>query len=161
MQIDTTFALILTGLVLFLLEIITPGGILAAIGVVLLSVASFLVMVDAGLLAGFLMFVATLLLAISLFFIEIRLLERNPWIRFVRTDGRVEGSVREDATRADLVGKQGRTITTLAPLGKVEIDGALHEASSTGDLLRAETPVEVIRIEAYRLIVKPVEPGPA
>ena len=152
---DTTLFLILLALVLFFLEIFAPGGILAGIGIVLLTVASLLITLDYGLLAGFLMFVGTGLIAVTLFFVEVKLFEKSPLLRFLSVKERQESHTRNEPGRESLVGETGRTVTPLSPLGKVEIGGTLHEASTEGEPLAAETPVEVARVTAFYLIVQP------
>lgn len=156
---DPIVFLCLLALVFFFVEIFTPGGIAAGIGTLLLVIASFTVMVQYGLYPGFFMLTLTAGLAVAMFFLEIRILERSPFLTFLQNKGVVEGGSRgEEPGRETLVGQRGQTITTLSPLGKVEIDGALHEAASMGAMLAAGTPIQVTKVEAFRLVVKPAPP---
>ena len=51
-------------------------------------------------------------------------------------------------------GARGTAITPLRPSGKVEIDGAVHEASAVGGLIDAGEAVVVVRAGPYALEVE-------
>ena len=54
-------------------------------------------------------------------------------------------------------GMQGVAISRLAPMGKVNINGALYEAKSTDVYIDARSTVEVVGFENFNVIVKKVE----
>ena len=55
-----------------------------------------------------------------------------------------------------LVGKRGRTASPLRPGGKAEIDGEYLDVFSDGGFIDPGTPVEVVRREGNRVIVREV-----
>lgn len=55
-----------------------------------------------------------------------------------------------------LVGKQGRAASPLRPSGKAEIDGEYVDVFSVGGFIDAGTPIEVIRREGSRVIVREI-----
>ncbi|MGM0413584.1 MAG: NfeD family protein [Bacillota bacterium] len=55
----------------------------------------------------------------------------------------------------DLVGKTGRTVSTLRPAGIADFDGERIDVVSEGGYIEAETTVTVIKVEGRRVIVKP------
>lgn len=55
----------------------------------------------------------------------------------------------------DLVGKTGRTVSTLRPAGIADFDGERIDVVSEGGYIEAETTVIVIKVEGRRVIVKP------
>lgn len=54
----------------------------------------------------------------------------------------------------DLVGRQGHAVTPLRPGGKVEIDGRVIDVISEGEFVAAGEPVEVLRIDGMRTLVR-------
>ena len=51
-------------------------------------------------------------------------------------------------------GDEGLTLSRLAPIGKARINGITVEAKSMDELIDENTPVEVIRVDGYNVIVK-------
>ncbi|MGE9294202.1 MAG: NfeD family protein, partial [Puniceicoccales bacterium] len=90
-------------------------------------------------------------IAVLMFFIEIKILKAGG--RHLSLSSKIESrSVeRSDAT---LVGKQGIALTKLTPGGKVRIVDKAYEASSQSGLLHKGAPIEVVRVEDFRIIVK-------
>ncbi|WP_085536702.1 NfeD family protein [Massilibacteroides vaginae] len=52
------------------------------------------------------------------------------------------------------VGDEGVTLSRLAPIGRALIKGITVEAKSTGDFIDEETPVKVIRVDGYNVLVE-------
>ncbi|MBA3314096.1 MAG: hypothetical protein H0T47_12525 [Planctomycetaceae bacterium] len=61
----------------------------------------------------------------------------------------------EDGETA-VVGKQGRAASSLRPAGKAEIDGEYLDVFSDGVYIEAGTPVEIVRREGNRVIVREI-----
>ena len=51
-------------------------------------------------------------------------------------------------------GDEGLTLSRLAPIGKARINGITVEAKSVDELIDENTPVEVIRVDGYNVVVK-------
>lgn len=51
-------------------------------------------------------------------------------------------------------GDKGLTLSRLAPIGKARINGIVVEAKSIDELIDENTPVEVIRVDGYNVIVR-------
>jgi len=147
------FYLLLIALVLFFLEIFTPGGILAAIGGILIIAASVMAFGQFGIMASILIIFGGGIAGILLFFVEIKLLAKSPFGRIIRHDSRQTEKAKPVGSM-DLIGKQGSTLTTLAPSGRVSIDGKTFDATSLGSLIKKGSSIEVVRTETYNLIVK-------
>ncbi len=65
-----------------------------------------------------------------------------------------EGFIAVDMKLADLIGRRGITLTFMRPVGKIEIDGEVYDATSeTGMIDQGETVV-VVRFENTQLIVE-------
>jgi len=52
-----------------------------------------------------------------------------------------------------LVGRDGITQTTLAPTGKVRVDGKTYVAQTEDGFLEKGHAIKVVRIETFKLIV--------
>ena len=50
-------------------------------------------------------------------------------------------------------GDEGLTLSRLAPAGKASIGGFTVEARSTGEFIDEETPVKVVRVDGYNVLV--------
>ncbi|AEJ18530.1 NfeD family protein [Gracilinema caldarium] len=56
----------------------------------------------------------------------------------------------------DLLGKQGKTISTLRPSGKAEFNGKTYTVEADGVFIEPNKPVEVIRVRGNRIIVRSI-----
>ena len=54
------------------------------------------------------------------------------------------------------IGALGETVTPLRPSGKVHIGENMFDAMSQGDFIEKNTPVEVLKIEGSKVIVKAI-----
>ncbi|MCA9213100.1 MAG: NfeD family protein [Planctomycetales bacterium] len=57
-----------------------------------------------------------------------------------------------------LVGARGKTISAMLPSGAIRIDGRVLDAVSDGMVIEKDTPIEIVRVKANHLVVKPVDP---
>jgi membrane-bound ClpP family serine protease len=53
-----------------------------------------------------------------------------------------------------LLGQHGITATRLVPAGKARIGNELYDVVSDGDLIEKESPVEVVQVVGYKIVVK-------
>lgn len=60
------------------------------------------------------------------------------------------------APRSELLGRAGKALTELRPVGAAEIDGERVDVTTEGEWLAAGTAVTVIKAEAMRLVVRRV-----
>ena len=149
-------ALIVIALVLFFLEIFLPGGILAVVGVGCLLGASYLTYTGYGVVAGVAVLVGSGVVSLIFFFLELQLLKSTRFGKFLRSEGSIQGNSNAPAGDDSLVGKQGTALTTMAPSGRVRIDGRTYEAAAQGGYVAKGTSIEVVRVESFKLIIKPL-----
>jgi membrane-bound serine protease (ClpP class) len=143
-------ALIIVGIVLFLLEIkITSYGLLTVGGVVSLFLGSImLINSDSSLefvaISWSVIIPAVVLTALFFLFavgMGIRAQRRKP------VTG-VEG----------LVGERGTAIQDLAPRGQVRVHGEIWNATTSGEIVHSGEAVEIVNVKDLQLIVKPYSP---
>lgn len=60
------------------------------------------------------------------------------------------------AQPSELIGKRGQTTTQLRPAGIADIDGKRIDVVSVGELIERGTPIEVIRVDGNRVVVRAV-----
>jgi len=54
----------------------------------------------------------------------------------------------------DLVGQIGTAATRLVPAGKARIGNELYDVVSDGDLLEKDTPIEIVQVIGYKIVVR-------
>lgn len=143
--------LIILAFVLLFLEIFVPGGLLGFLAVCAILGAGYAAYIEYGLAVGAAVTLGAATLGVLMFFIEIKVLKASG--RHLSVESKVESRSVERA-QDDLVGKNGVALTSLAPGGKVRVDGKDYEASSLSGLMRKGAQIEVVRVEDFRIIVK-------
>lgn len=161
--------LVLAGVVLLALEIfVIPGfGIAGALGLLAILGGLVLSMVGAGNTAQLVMLVAArvvfaLLFAIGASLLLLRFMTRLPvGRRLILESGLPAGQGYASAPEGDarLLARQGRAWSVLRPAGIAEIDGRRVDVVSEGELIEAGEPIEVIRVDGNRVVVRRMSPA--
>lgn len=151
------------GLVLIGLEIfVIPGfGVAGALGILALGAGIVLTMLGRfptlnDLATALTVLAASMLIAAALAF---ALLRHLPWSRGLRgiflqeSTSKATGYISADA-RADLVGQMGRAVTALRPSGVGLFGEERLDVVSEGGWIEAGDPIEVVRSEGYRHVVR-------
>ena len=145
--------LIVLGILLFVIEfLLVPGVTVAGIGGLVLTVLGvYKAFNDFGSSVGIWVLIGTLML--SVFVIAMSLRART-WSRLMlRTD--VKGTVDHDITEDQIkAGDRGTTLTRLAPMGKIEVNGIVREAKSLEGYIDEHSDIEVVSVEGTRISVK-------
>lgn len=145
--------LIILGIFLFLVEfLLIPGVTVAGIGAVILIVSAiYLAFVNHGVTMGLVSIGATLVLSLVILAISLR---SRTWKK-VMLDTKIDGTSHDLPEEGSIaIGDKGKTITRLAPIGKVRVNDVVMEAKSISGYVDANTDVEVIKIAGTQLIVK-------
>jgi membrane-bound serine protease (ClpP class) len=154
----------LAGVALLLLEFfVIPGfGFAGILGIVALLAALVMSVVGSGATPEFLMFAAgrivlALLSALLASFLLLRFMPRTPFGRRLILQGDLgTGHASGSAPESDLrwLGKRGRTTSPLRPAGFADIEGERVDVVSEGALIEPGTPVEVVRVDGNRIVVR-------
>ncbi|MFI3330321.1 MAG: NfeD family protein [Rikenellaceae bacterium] len=144
--------LILGGLFIIAELILFPGVSLAGImAVASFTWASFIAFNDYGQVAGYLIITAAIIVAILAVTISLR---SKLWQK-LSLKSKIKGTSQQDLEqRKSLVGSKGKTISRLAPMGKVRVNGEIFEASSQAGYIDQDTEIEVVGAENFNIIVK-------
>ncbi len=145
--------LIIIGTLLFIAELVLlPGVTIAAVAAFCCFVTAITwAFVEQEFLTGIYVLVASLAiiaLLTALFF------RRRTWKNVaLHTD--IKEAVNSPASKIE-IGAHAKTLSRLAPMGTVEINGQIIEAKSIADFIDPHTTVVVTGIDNFSLIVKPL-----
>jgi len=148
--------LIVLGVLLFVIEfLLVPGLTIAGIGGLVLTVFGvYKAFNDFGPATGIWVLIGTLMLSV---FVIIMSLRTRTWSKLMLKTN-VDGTVDKDLTREQVkAGDRGKTLTRLAPMGKIIVNDLVREAKSTEGYIEEHTPVEVVSVEGTRISVRPLK----
>ena len=148
--------LILLGLLLFLAELVLlPGIPVAAVGAFCCLVGAVTwAFVGGGMVMGFIVLAVVVVMLVLL---TILFLRPRTWNRFALKTN-IESQVQPVEIEKQVeVGVQGITLTRLAPMGKVQIDGQIFEAKSLDSYIDPRQEVIVIGYDNATLVVRGAE----
>jgi len=148
-------SLILAGIVFLLLEIlVVPGAtVVGLLGVALVVAGNVISFNNYGTETGVITILLTLV--VSMVSIGIALRSRT-WKRAMHSSA-LEGRVNVIEADKVLKGDEGISITRLNPMGKALIKEDYYEVSSKDNLIPENTPIEVVKVEGNKIIVKSKE----
>jgi membrane-bound ClpP family serine protease len=159
------------GLLLFLIEVFFLGGFGFLGGIGLLFFISGLIAVSLpplqefswqidswGILMQEWIYRLSLFLSVFLVFFFLVIPIGSFFFRKTRSFQRLVLKEPEEVFKKELLdvddGEEGMTVSSLRPLGKVEVRGMSYEAETEGEFVSSHTKVEVVRKEGRKLIVR-------
>lgn len=146
--------LIAIGLVLISFEIIVPGGVLGILGGLALIAACVVAYDLYGMFGAGTTFIVSLLIVALTLYLEFTFLPKTKYGQKFFLNSAVEAHSTEVLGSADMEGKAGEALTTLAPTGKILVDGVQYEGFSRDGLIAAGEPVTVVGRDNFRILVK-------
>jgi membrane-bound serine protease (ClpP class) len=149
-------SLLIGGGLLVAAELFIPGGVLGAIGGVMLAIAlimafsseSFSTQAATWMTAGVVAFVILTAAAWMKYF------PMTPIGRGMTISKDLSDASGTDDTLLALAGKSGEAISDLRPAGFARIDGRRVDVVTQGGMIEEGTPIKVIEIEGNRVVVK-------
>lgn len=143
--------LVIVAILLVLLEIfLLPGITIAGIGGAIFAIGGVVYAYTVSPLTGHITFVATVVSFGAAFAWLLRSNSFNKVALHTNVDSKLTSS-RELGIEP---GDEGITLSRLAPIGKARIKEITVEAKSIGDFIDEETPVVVVRVDGYNVLVK-------
>ncbi len=79
----------------------------------------------------------------------------NAWKKLA-LKGTIESKVNENLTAGLEIGKAGKTVSSLKPIGKVEFEDKEYEASTMGNFVEENKEVKIIKIDRNKIYVEPI-----
>jgi membrane-bound serine protease (ClpP class) len=148
--------LFIIGVILLLIEIfLIPGfGLTGISGIILIFISIFFTL-GGGTRALYSIGVVAAILLI-LFIILLVLFPKLPiWNKLgLKESLKTEKGYTTFTPLEELIGKEGKVITTLRPSGTIEIDGKRYDAISLGEFIEKDSRVKVVKIEGNKIIVE-------
>ena len=144
------------GIMLLLVEVITPGGVLGALGALCMLGGALVAFVVYGPAGGFkAVGLAVAVLAVGLF-IEFRVLPKTKFGKRMFLSAAVTARSTPDASldAARLLGRTGEAVTALGPTGLILVDGHRYEAASRSGFIDQGGQVVVRGGTNFQLIVE-------
>ena len=74
-------------------------------------------------------------------------------LRDPETSGELLLAMGESDALVARVGEEGVTLTVLRPVGRVELDGRIVDATAEGGYIDADRPVRVVEVTAFGILV--------
>ncbi len=143
--------LILLGLILILLELfVTPGFVTGVLGGVAWVYALYKIYAEYGETNGHIALVSLILLLLLCIFITVK---TGFWNK-VSLNQNIDGKVNELPLLN--VGDRGYTISVCRPVGKVNFNGIITEATSTAEMIQNNETVEIVSIANNKISIKQI-----
>ena len=145
--------LIVLGILLFVIEfLLVPGVTIAGIGGLVLTVFGvYKAFNDFGSSTGVWVLIGTLMISVFVIAMSLRARTWNSLMLKTNVDGTVDSAITEDQIKA---GDKGTSMTRLAPMGKIEVNGLVSEASSIEGYIDEHSKVEVVSVEGNKILVR-------
>jgi len=145
--------LLAVGYLLLLLEVFVPGGILGVLGGVAILYGCYLAF---GLSTAW--GVTAIVGSVVVALVGVRLFLRSRMGKgLVLEERESEGWKAPDERLAELVGREGRTLTPLRPAGMAEIDDRRIDVVTDSEFIGVGVTVRVSGVEGSRVVVEQVE----
>ena len=153
MSIIALALFVLFGLFLFLVEfLIVPGITIAGIaGAALVGGSVYLAFHYHGPGTGLYFLIGT---ALAVFLTIYLSLKSKTWKRLMLNDN-IMGHVNESQEDNIKQGDTGMALTRLNPFGRAIIKENIMEVCSNGEYIKEKTPLEVVKVQGFKIIVKP------
>lgn len=154
MDLVIVLSLMLLGIILFILEMfLIPGVTIAAVAGTVAVTTSIIYAYKMGTFVGTL----TLFFGLAAMTSFIWLIARSRFLDRMSLKTTIEGKVDVFKELAIKEGDEGVTISRLAPMGKVKVNGLVVEAKTEGGFVDENTPVVVLKVFQSNVLVKPVK----
>lgn len=144
--------IIIVGLLLMILDfLVIPGGVVAIVGVLCMIGGVVTTFVKYGSTAGVIMIFATAAVTLFSFYLMMR---SKTW-RKLQLNTEIDGKMNEVDEEKVKVGMSGKAVSRLAPMGTGQFGDDVYEVTSAQDFIEVNTEIEIVKIEASKIIVKP------
>lgn len=155
MEITVVVVLLLAGIIFFLIELfLIPGVSIAGVaGTLFLAGAIFFAYSQLGSVAGHL----TLAGSLVLLGVAIWIFLRSKALEKMSLKAEIDGKIDPLKDTEIKIGDKGLTVSRLAPMGKVRINGHTIEAKTSDDFVDQNTAVEVVEVYSTNVLVKKLE----
>jgi len=150
---STIITLFILGSVMIFFEIFLPGGVLGVAGGLAMVAGSVFAFLEYGIRGGTVAVAAGLALLACSLIIEFKFLPKTNFGRRLFLAKADSGSSQPPIASEEVIGRECRAETILAPTGVVLLDGKRYEAFSQGGYVDRGTTLTIKGMDNFRLIV--------
>ena len=150
---STIIVLFALGSIMIFFEIFLPGGVLGVAGGLAMMAGSVLAFMEYGTGGGIVAIAAGLGLLVCSLIIKFKFLPKTKLGRRLFLSKTDSGGSQPPIASEDVIGRECRAETTLAPSGVVLLDGKRYEAFSRSGYVDRGTPLIIKGMDNFRLIV--------
>ena len=146
--------LAIAGMALVLTELVVPGGILGVGGFICLTAVVILTFVNYGSGAGALAFAAVLIFGFVTLGLWMKNFHRLPFTKRLVLRQAIDDKT-EELRLHELIGKQGITLTKIAPSGHIDINGEKVDVMTESGVIDKGTSVTIVDTRGPSIFVEP------
>ena len=147
-------ALLAFGILLLAAEVVVPGAVLGIAGGLLMLGGVMVAFFTLGQGQAFVTLAIALLAGAVVLTLELVVLPRSKLVRSLSMSATVVGRAQAiDASAEALIGRPATAQTKLVPSGYVIVEGKRFEAFCRDGAVDAGTPLRVVGVDSFRLIV--------
>jgi membrane-bound serine protease (ClpP class) len=150
----TIVILVLVALGLFALEFFIPGGVLGAIAVLCIVIATVHSFGEFGPSVGFAVLLGGSVLCLGMIFLEMHLVAHSTLGQRLFGHKQVSTGGTGLGDTSHLIGQEGIALTRMVPGGKVKIAQSVYSAVSEDGYLEKGTPIVVKRADTFTIRVQ-------
>lgn len=151
MSLPLIIIVTLVGIALVVLEIVAlPGAICGIFGGLMMALGIWQSYAHYGNTVGIIFLLVSIFATVILL---ILMMKTGTWKRFSLNESS-DGKTNQVESSGIAVGSRGTSISRLAPAGKAQFGDQLVEVHSEGEFIDESSPLEVIAIEGYKIIVR-------
>ncbi|MEQ6389379.1 NfeD family protein [Bacillaceae bacterium S4-13-58] len=152
-----TILLLVLGIILVVAEFFVPGGVLGIIGMISIIGSMFMAGADVGNMA-FSIGIAIIISIIASVVLFKRMGFEKGFFRHIilRDATTTEGGYVSSKNRIELIGLEGKAITTLRPSGTGEFDGERIDVVTEGGYIASGTRIKIVKTEGSRVVVREI-----
>ena len=152
MTILAIILLVIFGILLIILEFfVIPGITVAGVGGLILLFISVYISFDVyGSFVGQMVVIGEIVIVSAMLIYTFR---TNTWKK-LSLKSEIKGKTNTHDENLFHIGDRGKTVTRLAPMGKIEVNDTIIEGKSTGAFIDQNKDIEVVKVLRNKLIVK-------
>ncbi|MBH0229918.1 nodulation protein NfeD [Halobacillus yeomjeoni] len=147
--------LLVLGIALIIAELFLPGGIAGIAGIVAIVSSLMLSSADMGHMALSIGISLIVTIIVSIILFKTLGMEKGFFRHIILNDATsTEKGYVSSASRLELIGMVGKTLTPLRPAGTAEFDGERLDVVTEGNFIAANQRVKVLKTEGSRIVVR-------
>jgi membrane-bound serine protease (ClpP class) len=148
-------ALAVVGIILLLAELVLPGGIVGIGGTICLLASVTLTFVNYGAMAGAVALVSVLIFGVIMLALWVKNFHRLPFTRKLVLNKAIDDSTEEDWLES-LVGREGISLTKIAPSGHADIDNQKVDVMTESNTIEKGKSIRVIETRGPSIFVEEI-----